>query len=747
MTDVLLENLNNEQQQAVSAPANTNMLLLAGAGSGKTRVLVHRITWLIQRAGVSPYAILAVTFTNKAANEMRNRVESMLGMPISGMWLGTFHGLAHRLLRQHYEAAKLPEAFQILDSDDQIRLIRRLHHAMNLDEAKWPAKKTQAFIHQQKEAGTRASNLPKSTNPVAQTYAEVYKAYETYCQQNGLVDFAELLLRCYEVLMDNPEILAHYQQRFSHILVDEFQDTNKIQYAWLRLLADTKSHILAVGDDDQSIYSWRGAEVENMLRFDKDFPDVQTIRLEQNYRSTETILSAANAVISHNNGRLGKTLWTDSGKGEPITLYTCFSGLEEARFLVTEIKKWIHQGNCYRDIAILYRSNAQSRVLEENLARAGLPYRIYGGFKFFDRAEIKDALAYLRLITNRNDDAAFERVVNNPPRGIGNTTLDALRFHGRENQCSLWEAAKALTATLPKRSATAIQGFTALINALEETTKDLPLDQQMRHILRDSQLTEHLQQDKTEKGLSRLENLEELIGAMHQFMVEYHEEECDTSPTLAFLANVVLDAGSEEDTSDAPQDSVQLMTLHAAKGLEFPVVFLTGLEEGLFPHKMATVSTSNYDKANDRLEEERRLCYVGMTRAKKKLYITHAENRRLYGRDMAQRPSRFICEIPPEYIDEVRQQGIVHHQSAPSFSPNVSQGFSQKKSFSAQSTPTPAKEELGGFSLGQRVTHPKFGEGTILNYEGRSEFARIQIKFKQAGVKWLVLSYANLTPA
>ncbi|HHH35756.1 MAG TPA: DNA helicase II [Gammaproteobacteria bacterium] len=716
----ILDPLNEAQREAVAAPPG-NALILAGAGSGKTRVLVHRIAWLIQAEGVSPYGILAVTFTNKAAAEMRGRIEAMLGMPPGGMWVGTFHGLAHRLLRTHWREVDLPQTFQILDSEDQYRMIRRILRAMNLDEAQWQPRQVQWFINARKDEGQRPRHIDDRGDPFVGQMVRIYQNYEDSCRRAGVVDFAELLLRTHELWRDHPEILAHYQNRFRHILVDEFQDTNAIQYAWLRLLSGAGSHLFAVGDDDQSIYGWRGARVEHIQRLSRDLPDVRLVRLEQNYRSTATILRAANALIDNNSGRLGKKLWTDGEQGEPIRLYAAFNDLDEARFITERIRQWVAEGNPRREAAVLYRSNAQSRVIEEALIAANIPYRVYGGFRFFERAEIKDALAYLRLVANRADDPSFERVVNTPSRGIGERTVEQVRNLARGQGLSLWEAASrlAVPGELPARAGNALRQFLQLVEGLDRDTRDLELHEQIDHVIARSGLLDHYRKEKGEKGQARIENLEELVSAARQF--EYDPEELDMEPLPAFLAHAALEAGEGQGEED--QDCVQLMTLHAAKGLEFPLVFLAGLEEGLFPH-----GRSVEDPA--RLEEERRLCYVGITRARRHLYLSYAETRRLHGSEMYQAPSRFIREIPETLVEEIRPRRSV-----------------------APATPAlrtrarrPVAEETGpgGLRLGQRVSHAKFGEGVVLNYEGQGSHARIQVNFKNAGTKWLVAAYAKL---
>lgn len=712
----LLDSLNDKQREAVCA-APENLVILAGAGSGKTRVLVHRIAWLILVENVSPYDILAVTFTNKAAGEMRARIESMLQCSIANMWVGTFHGLAHRFLRIHWKEAMLPQAFQILDSEDQLRLIRRIHKNLDLDEAKWPPKQSQWFINGKKEEGLRVKHIKKDDNLFTQTMIKVYQAYEEACQTSGLVDFSELLLRTFEVWQNHSDVLQHYQNRFKHILVDEFQDTNTIQYAWLKLLGRPQSHVFVVGDDDQSIYSWRGAETKNLQYFMRDFNAKKTICLEENYRSTKVILSAANAVIANNEQRLGKNLFTQGAQGELISAYAAINDIDEARFIVDTIKSGLRQGRNRKDFALLYRSNAQSRVLEEELVRAQLPYRIYGGLKFFERAEIKDALGYLRLISNCHDDTAFERVVNTPARGIGNQTLTLLREYAHQTNISLWQGAKNMLAQnqLPPRASQALLNFIQLIEQIAHEITQFNLAELTEHTLQRSGLMAFYQQEKSEKALSRVENLEELINATQQYVGNENEEHI--SALDAFLAHAALEAG--ENQANEFEDCVHLMTLHAAKGLEFPVVFLCGMEEGLFPHQMSVQSS-------DELEEERRLCYVGMTRAMEKLYLTYAERRRLHGTESYHRPSRFVQEIPEKFLHFVR------------LTTKVSRPISVNYNSSGQSQ--------SGFSLGQRVKHEKFGEGVVVNYEGQSASARVQVKFQKYGVKWLVLSFANLQP-
>ncbi|MEH6625760.1 MAG: DNA helicase II [Motiliproteus sp.] len=729
----ILEGLNQAQREAVAAPA-TSLLVLAGAGSGKTRVLVHRIAWLINQEQMSPNNILSVTFTNKAAKEMRGRIQEMLGLNPYGMWIGTFHGLAHRLLRTHWQDAGLQEHFQILDSDDQLRLVKRLMKEMNLDDNQWQPKQLQWFINGQKDEGLRARHLEHHGNAHQRTQIAFYQHYEQACQRSSLVDFGELLLRAHELWLQKPQILAHYQQRFRHILVDEFQDTNSIQYAWLRVLAGEHGKMMVVGDDDQSIYGWRGAKIENIQQFSKDFPDSHVVRLEQNYRSTNTILRAANELISNNQGRLGKELWTQGEEGERISLYAGFNEQDEARFIVDNIQRWTTKGDRQRsEVALLYRSNAQSRVLEEALIRSGVPYRIYGGQRFYDRLEIKNALSYLRLVGNRLDDTAMERVINVPVRAIGPKTVDVIRRHARSEGCSLWQAAHEVLEhkLLPARAGNAVQNFIQLIEKLDDDTRGVSLQEQTEHLIRHSGLIEHHLKEKGEKAQTRIENLDELVSAARQFVSTWEPQpgEEDIPVLSAFLDQAALDAGDAQ--ADEFEDGVQLMTLHSAKGLEFPLVFLTGVEEGLFPHKMSL------DEAG-RLEEERRLCYVGITRAMEKLYLTYAESRRLHGQETHNRPSRFIREIPEELLEEVRLKT--------QFSRPVSFNRQQKSSGQQQLGVSFAGVEIPdtGLALGQRVMHSIFGEGVVLSYEGQGPNARVQVNFDTEGTKWLVVSYAKL---
>jgi len=716
----ILESLNDAQRQAVTAPAEP-MLVIAGAGSGKTRVLVHRAAWLIDVEGISPQSLLAVTFTNKAAAEMRGRIEALLGMPVSHLWIGTFHGLAHRLLRRHWQEAKLPQNFQIIDSDDQLRLIKRLLKNLEIDDSRWVPKEIQWFINAQKDEGLRPQHLDDERDPNRRQMISLYAAYEEVCERGGLVDFAELLLRAHELWRDNPELLAHYRRRFRHLLVDEFQDTNAIQYAWLRLLAGNNDGVpFVVGDDDQSIYRWRGARVEHIHQFQRDFPSATVVKLEQNYRSTATILNAANAVIANNADRMGKNLWTEGADGESIRVYAAYNERDESDFVIGRLRDWIEHGNLRADAAVLYRSNAQSRVLEEGLINAGIPYRVYGGLRYFERAEIKDALAYLRLISHRDDDPSFERIVNRPTRGIGARTAEIMRSYARANACSMWRAAGAVASDeLAGRAANAVLVFMNLIEKMARETAGLDLQDQVDHVIHASGLVDMFRNDKGERGETKLENVLELVSAAKSFEPDPAEE---MSPLDEFLSHAALEAG--EGQAEAWEDCVQLMTMHSAKGLEFPLVFLCGLEDGLFPHQRSIADPNG-------LEEERRLCYVGITRAKQILYVTYAEQRRLYGMDSFSQPSRFISEIPAEYVEEIRPRVQVSRPMRPTRKANRT---SLKKSADAEM----------GVRLGQRVRHGKFGDGVILNYEGQGAHARVEVNFETAGTKWLVLSYANL---
>jgi len=719
----ILDQLNEPQRQAVTSESNS-VLVIAGAGSGKTRVLVHRIVWAVQMLGISPYSILAVTFTNKAAGEMRSRIEEKLSIPVKGMWVGTFHGIAHRLLRAHYQQAGLPRTFQLIDSDDQLRIVKRLMRDNQIDESRWPAKTFQWYINGKKDEGLRSKNLEAYNDKNEQQNIRVYALYEAVCEQNSLLDFAELLLRAHELFLQNPDLLRIYQHRFRHILVDEFQDTNSIQYAWLRLLVGERNQFFVVGDDDQSIYGWRGAKVENIQRLQVEYPGIELIRLEQNYRSTGNILRAANGLIENNADRLGKNLWTAGEEGDPIKFYRAYNERDEARFVVERIGAWVAEGNLRQDFAVLYRSNAQSRVLEEALLMENIPYRIYGGMRFFDRAEIKDALAYLRLMSNNFDDYAFERIVNTPPRGIGDKTVSVIRANALQENISYWSAMEIIieAQAIPSRALKALSAFQQLVSSLTELVEQ-PLHEILENTITQSGLLEYFQKEKGEKGKSRVENLQELVSAAKQFeeldetdLAEDPEFE-DLDTLSVFLAYCALESGDSQN--DPHGDNVQLMTLHSAKGLEFPSVAIVGMEEGLFP---------GHQSINEpgRLAEERRLCYVGMTRAEQQLFITCAEHRRLYGRESYPQVSRFIREIPNDVMVEVRPSSAI----------------TQPVSV------TPARPDTSsstGFNVGQMVKHDKFGEGILVAHEGSGHHARVQVNFNQVGTKWLVLSYANLT--
>ena len=725
----LIDPLNDAQREAVCAPPG-HYLVLAGAGSGKTRVLTHRIGWLNQVERVPPWAILAVTFTNKAAGEMRARLDALIPGGTQGLTVGTFHGIAHRLLRRHWREAGLPETFQILDADDQLRLVKRVVAGLGLDDAKFPPRQASWQINNWKDEGKRPDSIEHRDHPVTHTFVNIYKAYEDACRRAGLVDFAELLLRAHELWLKNPAVLEHYQQRWRYLLIDEFQDTNTLQYAWIRVLAGSTGQVFVVGDDDQAIYGWRGAKVENVQQFLRDFPGAKTIKLEQNYRSTSTILKAANSVIARNGSRLGKQLWTAGEDGERIALYAAYNEQDEARFVIERIREYIAEHGHAKDCAILYRSNAQSRNFEEQLTQRNIKYRVYGGQRFFERAEVKDALAYLRLSANRHDDAAFERAVNTPPRGIGDRTLDALRRRARGDNTSMWEAVLAELSSgseLAGRAKNAVKAFLTLIDEMAQTflghgsDEALTLAEQIDHAITHTGLRDFYEKDSRGNAESRVENLDELVNVASRFEPTQEDIDAGLSELSAFLSHATLEAG--ENQGEAWDDCVQLMTLHSAKGLEFPVVFLVGMEEGLFPSQRSVDDEG-------RLEEERRLAYVGITRAREKLFVTHAESRRMHGTDMLARPSRFLGEIPAELIDEVRPRVQV---TRPMYA-----GRPRETSSSLEET-LPVK-------LGQRVSHPSFGEGIVLSAEGNGAHTRLQVNFEGAGSKWLVAAYANLTP-
>jgi len=709
----LLANLNPPQLQAVTLPP-VHALILAGAGSGKTRVLTTRIAWLISTGQVGPHGVMAVTFTNKAAKEMTARLAALVPINVRGMWIGTFHGLCNRLLRAHYREAGLPQTFQILDSADQLAMVKRLLKNLNIDDEKYPPRELCHFINAHKEQGVRAGQT-EVYDHYTQKRVEIYAEYEAQCNREGVCDFAELLLRCFELLQRNEPLRTHYQQRFRQILVDEFQDTNKLQYAWLQLLAGGGAKLFAVGDDDQSIYRFRGAEVGNMRDFERDYCADNIIRLEQNYRSHGNILAAANAIIKHNRERLGKNLWTDAGDGEPIRAFEAYSDIDEARFIVDEIRELVRDGVPATQCAILYRSNAQSRVLEHELFTKGVPYKVYGGLRFFERQEVKHALAYLRLLGNPDDDTAFLRVVNFPTRGIGARSLENLQAAAHQMNSSLYNAAASLTG----KAGQAVGAFIRLVETLRQETEKLPLPEIIEHVVEKSGLAQHYRLEK--EGQERLENLDELINAAATFVDD--EGAIGEGGALAsFLAHASLESG--EHQAGEGQEAVQLMSVHAAKGLEFDVVFISGLEQGLFPHENAV------SEGRDGLEEERRLMYVAVTRARQRLYLSCAQTRMLHGQTRYCTPSSFLDEIPEELLRKLNQR------SAP-VQP-------------AWSAPTPAwasEPAAGGLRVGQNVQHPKFGLGVIVATEGRAADARVQVNFGGgAGMKWLALEYAKLTP-
>ncbi|MBK7565576.1 MAG: exodeoxyribonuclease V subunit gamma [Propionivibrio sp.] len=723
----ILANLNPPQLAAVTLPPQ-HALILAGAGSGKTRVLTTRIAWLISTGQTGPHSILAVTFTNKAAKEMLARLAAMLPINIRGMWIGTFHGLCNRLLRAHHRDAGLPALFQILDSADQLSAIKRLLKNFNVDDVKFPPRELAGFINAHKEQGIRAAQA-EAYDDYTRRRVELYAEYDSQCQREGVVDFAELLLRSYEMLQRNEPLRHHYQERFRHILVDEFQDTNRLQYAWLKLLSGHNAPVsrpngacvFAVGDDDQSIYAFRGAEVGNMRDLEREFKVENVIRLEQNYRSQGNILDAANALIKNNRGRLGKNLWTDAGAGEPIRVFEGFSDIDEARFVVDEARELTLDGYTRNQIALLYRSNAQSRVLEHQLFTAGVPYRVYGGLRFFDRQEIKHALAYLRLIGNPDDDTAFTRVVNFPTRGIGSRSIEALQEAAHRANSSLYNAA----ASLSGKAGTTVGNFIRLIETLREETRALPLPEIIDHLIERSGLRQHYLAEK--EGRERLENLDELINAATNFL---HEESDtlaaqETDPLASFLAHASLEAG--EHQAGEGQEAVQLMTVHAAKGLEFDAVFITGLEHGLFPHENAA-------QERDGLEEERRLMYVAVTRARKRLYLSYAQTRMLHGQTRYSLPSLFLEELPEALLHKINR-APAHGYNAPTAPARA-----------ASESPLSGQTSANGLRIGQNVQHAKFGLGVIVSAEGRGAEARVQVNFGAHGMKWLALEYAKLAP-
>jgi DNA helicase II / ATP-dependent DNA helicase PcrA len=722
----LLANLNPPQLQAVTLPP-VHALILAGAGSGKTRVLTTRIAWLISTGQVGPHGILAVTFTNKAAKEMTARLASLVPINVRGMWIGTFHGLCNRLLRAHYREAGLPQSFQILDSADQLSMVKRLLKNLNIDDEKYPPRELCHFINAHKEQGVRAAQAEAYDN-YTQKRVELYAEYEAQCNREGVADFAELLLRCYELLQRNEPLRAHYQQRFRHILVDEFQDTNTLQYAWLQLLAGGGAKVLAVGDDDQSIYRFRGAEVGNMRDFERDYCADNIIRLEQNYRSHGNILAAANAIIKNNRERLGKNLWTDAGEGEPIRAFEAYSDLDEARFIIDEIRELIRDGVPATQCAILYRSNAQSRVLEHELFTKGVPYKVYGGLRFFERQEIKHAMAYLRLLGNPDDDTAFLRVVNFPTRGIGARSLENLQASAHQMNSSLYNAAASLTG----KAGQTVGAFIRLIEALRQETANLRLPEIIEHVIEKSGLAQHYRTEK--EGQERLENLDELINAAATFVDDdgvVMSVEGEGGALASFLAHASLESG--EHQAGEGQEAVQLMSVHAAKGLEFDVVFISGLEQGLFPHE------NSVNEGREGLEEERRLMYVAITRARQRLYLSCAQTRMLHGQTRYCAPSSFPRRDSGRAVAETEQAGSGRagleraHRGARCVAGAASSGYAAE--------PVP-----GGLRIGQNVEHAKFGIGVIVATEGRGGDARVQVNFGGCGMKWLALEYAKLTP-
>ncbi len=721
----LLSGLNNKQLEAVTLP-HESALILAGAGSGKTRVLTTRIAWLIQTGQVSPNGLLAVTFTNKAAKEMLTRLTSMLPINTRGMWVGTFHGLCNRLLRAHHREAMLPSSFQILDTADQLSAIKRLMKLMNIDDEKFPPKQVQGYINSCKEEGLRAHAV-EAYDAHSQKLREIFEEYDKQCQREGVADFSELLLRCYELLERDAHIRQHYQTRFKYILVDEFQDTNRLQYLWLKLLAGKDNCMFAVGDDDQSIYGFRGARVGNMRDFETDFKIQNIVKLEENYRSHSNILDAANAIISHNKNRLGKNLWTSAGKGEPVRVYQAYNDTDEAQFIVDEIKMLHGEGTSLGDIALLYRSNAQSRILEHALFSANLPYRVYGGLRFFERAEIKHALAYMRLIANANDDTALLRVINFPTRGIGARSLEQLQEEARNQSCSLWQAAINRVGN-GKLGGKGIEGFVALIRQMIDQAYGISLAEIAELATTSSGLIAHYQNEK--EGEDRIENLKELVTAAVSFTNQdfgnHNNVDGDTPQDLLtqFLSHASLEAGDHQ--ADVGREALQLMTVHAAKGLEFKAVFISGLEEGLCPHEQ-----SLYE--NNGLEEERRLMYVAVTRARQRLYLSHAQSRMLHGQVRYGIPSRFLDEIPDELLK------LLNAKPAPKAYASYMAGNTPSSTHSAQKNAMPWK-------VGQQVSHTKFGNGVVVSYEGNADDMRVQVNFGREGLKWLALEYAKLNP-
>jgi len=720
MNPSLISGLNPEQRAAVELPSHS-ALILAGAGSGKTRVLTTRIAYLISTGAVSPHGILAVTFTNKAAKEMVTRLSAMLPINTRGMWIGTFHGLCNRMLRAHYREANLPQTFQILDSGDQLSAIKRLMKAMNVDNEKYPPREMLNFISGSKEQGLRAHEV-EAYDPYTRRKVEVFAEYDTQCQREGVVDFSELLLRCFELLSRNQQLREHYQDRFKHILVDEFQDTNPLQYRWLKLLAGRNNALFAVGDDDQSIYAFRGANVGNMKELLRDFHVENVIKLEQNYRSHGNILDAANALISNNRNRLGKNLWTSEKGGEQLRVYEAATDVDEARFVVEEIRQLNREGVKLTEMALLYRSNAQSRALEHALVSAGLSYRVYGGLRFFERQEIKHALAYLRLMENTDDDNALLRIINFPTRGIGARSIEQLQESAKINNTTLWDAAA--------RAGGKVTAFVGLIESLRSATKELPLPEIIEHVLQYSGLVDHYKNEtgaKKREAEERIENLNELINAATLFV---HENEDDS--LTAFLTHASLESG-EHQAGDS-EDALHLMTVHAAKGLEFHTVFITGLEEGLFPHQ-------NSQNVDGGMDEERRLMYVAITRARRRLYLTIAQSRMLHGQTNYSMPSSFLRELPESLLHWLTPR----FSTRKTFDTGSLESASYVKAFATSplTKPRPAPDAM--WRIGQQVFHQKFGEGVVTDSEGGGNEGRVQVNFKRAGSKWLALEYAKLT--
>ena len=712
------DGLNEKQQQSVTLSEDINALILAGAGSGKTRVLTHRIHYLVSEKNHHADDILAVTFTNKAAKEMKERLSDLLRRPIGRMWVGTFHSLAHRLLRTHPAEANLSPTFQILDAQDQFRIIKRLMKENAVDEKKLKIKEVQWFINKNKDNGISPQDIDVGYDYAKKQKVKVFDLYENFVQTNDLVDFAGLLVKSYELLKNNQPLLDHYQKKFCHILVDEFQDTNTIQYQFIKILHNQDNHVFCVGDDDQSIYGWRGAKIENIQKIEDDFKPIQVIKLEQNYRSTGNILSASNALIAKNKNRLEKSLWTDSGDGDLINVFNARNEREEAQYVVSEIQTQFNQGRNLDECAILYRSNAQSRVFEESLIKFNLNYRIYGGLRFFERAEIRQAMSYVRLIENTSDNLAFERVVNFPTRGIGLTTIEKIRARAIESHTDLFQSSIDIAESLPARASNALQGFIQLIESITDSTKNLTLSEKVDSILLQSGLMAHYANDKTDKAGSKLENLKELVSAATEYI---HEDEDEMTETEGFIALATLDSSGESNQSN--QNYVQLMTVHSAKGLEFPVVFLVGLEEDLFPSRQRVNQPSNID-------EERRLCYVGMTRAMQSLTLSHATSRNLYGETIYSRNSVFLDEIPSSFLNHIK------NESGGNFYQGYVKSTNESKSMASTSDSI--------YSIGQVVKHAKFGMGTVVNYEGSGDSMRVQINFQKAGTKWLITSYAKL---